>query len=117
MRRRRVGTHRGSDLDILALPRGAGISNVTRIRHALPLPADVVSAINNLDAVVIKAIDEAKAARLAQGLKVAIIHGDAHAETHRMVTRLRYFCASTCQESIACEVGAVDINSSVGTKP
>lgn len=83
MRRRRVGTHRGTDLDILALPRGAGMSNVTRIRHALPLPADVVSAINNLDAVVIKAIDEAKAARLAQGLKVAIIHGHAHAETHR----------------------------------
>jgi len=74
-------------MDILALSRGAGMSNVTRIRHALPAPADVVSAINNLDALVIKAIDEAKVARLPQGLKVAILHGHAHADTHRMVAR------------------------------
>ncbi|MNE87128.1 hypothetical protein D3C80_1842920 [compost metagenome] len=63
------------------------MSNVTRLRHVLPLPADVVGATNALDAALIKAIDEAKAAGLPQGLVVAILHGHAHAETHRMVIK------------------------------
>lgn len=62
------------------------MSNVTRLHHALSLPTDVVSAINALDATVIKAIDEAKAAGLPQGLIVAILHGHAHAETRRMTS-------------------------------
>lgn len=62
------------------------MSNVTRIRHVLSLPADVVAATNELDAAVIKAIDEAKSAGLPQGLLAAILHGHAHAETHKMVS-------------------------------
>ncbi|NIF28351.1 hypothetical protein F3J44_18445 [Pantoea sp. Tr-811] len=62
------------------------MSNVTRLRHVLPLPADVVAATNALDAAVIKAIDEAKAAGLPQGLLAAILHAHAHAETHKMVS-------------------------------
>ncbi|WP_027907128.1 hypothetical protein [Pseudomonas taiwanensis] len=62
------------------------MSNVTRLRHALPLPADVVAATNELDAAVIKAIDAAKSAGLPQGLLAAILHAHAHAETHKMVS-------------------------------
>lgn len=62
------------------------MSNITRLHHALPLPADVVSAINGLDASLIKAIDEAKAAGLPQGMIVALLHGHAHAETHKMIS-------------------------------
>lgn len=61
------------------------MNNVTRLHHALPLPADVVAATNALDSVLIKAIDAAEEAGLPQGLLVAILHGHAHAETHRMV--------------------------------
>jgi hypothetical protein len=61
------------------------MSNVTRLHHALPLPADVVAATNALDAAVVKAIAEAKDAGLPQGLIVAVLHGHAHAETCRMV--------------------------------
>ncbi|WP_207936394.1 hypothetical protein [Pseudomonas sp. 51_B] len=62
------------------------MSNVTRLRQVLPLPADVVAATNELDAAVIKAIDEAKSAGLPQGLLAAILHAHAHAETHKMVS-------------------------------
>ncbi|MBO9552212.1 hypothetical protein [Pseudomonas sp.] len=61
------------------------MGNVTRLRHVLPLPADVVTATNDLDSALIRAIDAAKEAGLPQGLLVAILHGHAHAETHRMV--------------------------------
>lgn len=63
------------------------MSNVTRLHHVLPLPADVVVATNALEAALIKAIDAAKEAGLPQGLLVAILHGHAHAETHRMVIK------------------------------
>lgn len=62
------------------------MSNVTRLRHVLPLPADVVAATNDLDAAVIKAIDDAKRAGLPQGLLAAVLHAHAHAETHKMVS-------------------------------
>lgn len=55
------------------------MSTVTRLQHTLPLSANVVSAINALDAAVIKAIGEVKAAGLPQGLIVAILHGHTHA--------------------------------------
>lgn len=61
------------------------MSNVTRLRHVLPLPADVTVATNALDAAVVKAIAEAKDAGLPQGMIVSILHRHAHAETHRMV--------------------------------
>lgn len=56
------------------------------MRHVLPLPADVVAATNALDSALIKAIDTAKEAELPQGLIVAILDGQAHAETHKMVS-------------------------------
>ncbi|WP_059395541.1 hypothetical protein [Pseudomonas putida] len=62
------------------------MSNVTRLRHVLPLPADVVAATNALDAALIKAIDAAKKSGLPQGLLVAILHGHAHAQTREMVS-------------------------------
>ncbi|EPJ8753445.1 hypothetical protein I5S62_06085 [Pseudomonas putida] len=62
------------------------MSNVTRLRHVLPLPEDVVAATNAIDAAVIKAIDEAKAAGLPQGLIVAILQGHAHAQTRDMMS-------------------------------
>ncbi|MBK4989780.1 hypothetical protein F477_03619 [Pseudomonas sp. URIL14HWK12:I3] len=61
------------------------MTNVTRLRHVLPMPADVVAATNALDSALIKAIDAAKEAGLPQGLLVAILHGHAHAETRKMV--------------------------------
>lgn len=63
------------------------MGNVTRLHHALPLPADVVAATNTLDAAVAKAIAESKGAGLPQGMVVAILHGHAHAQTHRMVIK------------------------------
>ncbi|CAH0316948.1 hypothetical protein [Pseudomonas atacamensis] len=61
------------------------MTNITRLRHALPLSADINKAVTDLDAAVAKAIDAAKAAGLPQGLVVAILHGQAHAQTHEMV--------------------------------
>jgi hypothetical protein len=61
------------------------MTNVTRLRHALPLSADINKAVTDLDAAIAKAIDAAKAAGLPQGLVVAILHGQAHAQTHEMV--------------------------------
>lgn len=48
--------------------------NVTRLRHALPLSADINEAVTELDMAIAKAIDAAKAAGLPQGLVVAILH-------------------------------------------
>jgi hypothetical protein len=61
------------------------MSNITRLRHALPLSADINKAVTELDAAIAKAIDAAKSAGLPQGLVVAILHGQAHAQTHEMV--------------------------------
>ena len=61
------------------------MSNVTRLRHALPLSAEINKAVVDLDAAIAKAIDAAKSAGLPQGLVVAILHGQAHAQTHEMV--------------------------------
>ncbi len=43
------------------------MTNVTRMRHVLPLPSDVVVATNALDTALIKAIDAAKEAGRASG--------------------------------------------------
>lgn len=61
------------------------MSNVTRLRHALPLSPDINKAVIELDAAIAKAIDAAKSAGLPQGLVVAILHGQAHSQTHEMV--------------------------------
>jgi hypothetical protein len=61
------------------------MSNVTRLRHALPLSPELVQAIDDMDAGIRKAIDEAKAAGLPQGMIVALLHGQAHSQTAMMV--------------------------------
>lgn len=61
------------------------MSNVTRIRHELPVSLDIVHAVAQFDAALVKAIDAAKEAGLPQGLLVGLLHGHAHAETHKMV--------------------------------
>lgn len=58
---------------------------VTRIRHELPVSMDIVHAVAEFDAVLVKAIDRAKEAGLPQGLLVGLLHGHAHAETQKMV--------------------------------
>lgn len=60
------------------------MSNVTRIRHALPLSAAIDKSVTDLDSAIAKAIDAAKASGLPQGLIVSLLHGHAHAETSRM---------------------------------
>lgn len=61
------------------------MSNVTRIRHELPVSIDIVHAVAEFDAALVKAIDAAKAVGLPQGLLVGLLQGHAHAETHKMV--------------------------------
>ena len=61
------------------------MSNVTRIRHELPVSMDIVDAVAEFDAALVKAIGAAKDAGLPQGLLVALLHGHAHGETHKMV--------------------------------
>lgn len=61
------------------------MSNITRLRHALPMSQDINKALTELDLAIAKAIDTAKAAGLPQGLIVAELHGHAHAQPHNMV--------------------------------
>ncbi|MFG0461544.1 hypothetical protein ACF8GG_19765 [Pseudomonas sp. yb_1] len=63
------------------------MSNVTRIRHELPVSMDIVHAVTEFDTAIVNAIDAAKEAGLPQGLLVGLLHGHAQAETHRMVTK------------------------------
>lgn len=60
------------------------MSNVTRLRQALPMSPDINKSVADLDSAIAKAIDAAKAAGLPQGLIVALLHGQAHSETARM---------------------------------
>jgi len=61
------------------------MSNVTRLRHVLPMGQDINAAVSALDKAIADAVDAAKAAVLPQGLIVSLIHGHAHAQTHQMV--------------------------------
>ena len=61
------------------------MTNVTRLRHALPMSQDINKALTDLDSAIAKAVDAARAAGLPQGLIVAELHGHAHAQTHQMV--------------------------------
>lgn len=63
------------------------MSNVTRLRHALPMSQDINKALTDLDTAIAKAVDAARAAGLPQGLIVAELHGHAHAQTHIMVSQ------------------------------
>lgn len=63
------------------------MSSVTRLHHALPLTSAINKAVTDLDIAIAEAIDAAKAAGLPQGLIVSLLHGHAHAETHKMVVK------------------------------
>jgi len=63
-----------------------GMSNVTRLHHALPLSPAINTAVIELDNAIAKAIDAAKAAGLPQGLVVSILHGHAQMQTTIMVS-------------------------------
>ncbi len=62
------------------------MSNVTRLRHALPMSPDINKAVNDLDTAIAKVVGAAKSSGLPQGLIVGLLHGHAHAQTHQMVT-------------------------------
>lgn len=62
------------------------MSNVTPIRHALPLPVEVGAALRKLDDALVQAIKDAKAVGLPQGLIVSLLHGHAHCQTGIMVS-------------------------------
>ena len=62
------------------------MSNVTRLRHALPMSNDINAAVSALDKAIAGAVEAAKAAGLPQALIVGLLHGHAHAQTHQMVT-------------------------------
>ena len=62
------------------------MSNVTNIRHAMPLSPEINRAIVELDSAIAKAIDAAKAAGLPQGLVVFLLHGHAQLQTNIMVS-------------------------------
>lgn len=63
------------------------MSNVTRLRHVLPMSPEINAAVSTLDKAIADAVDAAKAAGLPQGLIVGLLHGHAHAQTHQMVTQ------------------------------
>jgi len=62
------------------------MSNVTNIRHAMPLCPEINRAIVELDSVIAKAVDAAIAAGLPQGLVVLLLHSHAHMQTNIMVS-------------------------------
>lgn len=62
------------------------MSNVTRLRHVLPMSPDINAAVADLDKAIADSVDAAKEAGLPQGLIVGLLHGHAHAQTHQMVT-------------------------------
>lgn len=61
-------------------------SNVTRLRHALPMSQDINKALTDLDVAIAKAVDAARVAGIPQRLIVAELHGHAHVQTHIMVS-------------------------------
>ena len=61
------------------------MSNVTRLRHVLPISPDISAAVGALDKAIADVVDAAKEAGLPQGLIVSLLHGHAHAQTHQMV--------------------------------
>jgi hypothetical protein len=62
------------------------MSSVTRLHHALPLSPAINKAITDLDSVIAKAINAAKAAGMPQGLVVSLLHGHAQVQTNIMVS-------------------------------
>lgn len=63
------------------------MTNIQRIRHELPVSVEIIEVVTALDTAIAKAIDAAREAGLPQGLLISILHGHAHAETQKMVSR------------------------------
>ncbi|KAA0995457.1 hypothetical protein FQ192_10460 [Pseudomonas sp. ANT_J12] len=63
------------------------MSNVTRLRHVLPMSPEINKAVNDLDSAIAKAVDVAKSAGLPQGLVVSLLHGHAQVQTNIMVSQ------------------------------
>ncbi|MBK5416362.1 hypothetical protein [Pseudomonas sp. TH31] len=61
------------------------MSNITRLRHALPMSPDINKAIADLDSAIAKAVGAAKEAGLPQGFVVSLLHGHAQVQTNIMV--------------------------------
>ncbi len=61
------------------------MSNVTNIRHVIPVSREMDQAITDLDVAICDAIEKAKGIGLPQGFVVSILQGHAHKETHLMV--------------------------------
>lgn len=62
------------------------MSNVTRLRHVLPMSPDINKAVTDLDSAIAKAVGAAKDAGLPQGLVVSLLHGHAQVQTSIMVS-------------------------------
>lgn len=62
------------------------MTNVTRIRHALPVSEDVATALSAFDAELMQVIQSAKDAGLPQGFIVALLHARAQEQTQAMLT-------------------------------
>lgn len=62
------------------------MTNVTRLRHALPMSPDINKAVADLDSAIVKAVGAAKDAGLPQGLVVSLLHGHAQVQTNIMVS-------------------------------
>ena len=62
------------------------MTNVSRLRHALPMSPEINKAVTDLDSAITKAIDAAKASGLPQGLVVSFLHGHVHGQTSIMVS-------------------------------
>lgn len=62
------------------------MTNVTRLRHVLPMSPEINKAVNDLDSAIAKAVDVAKSAGLPQGLVVSLLHGHAQVQTNIMVS-------------------------------
>lgn len=62
------------------------MSNITRLRHALPMSPDINKAVADLDSAIATAVDVAKEAGLPQGLVVSLLHGHAQVQTNIMAS-------------------------------
>ena len=62
------------------------MTNVSRLRHALPMSPEINKAVTDLDSAITKAIDAAKASGLPQGLVVSLLRGHVHGQTSIMVS-------------------------------
>lgn len=61
------------------------MSNVTRIRHALPVSKEIADRLSEFEAGITDAIAAAKDAGLPQGFLIAILHTYAQQQTQKML--------------------------------